>query len=182
MLFKNILITFLAAAIATEAAIVPTVDEVAELALVKKDQEGDITKVTRDDHDHEDHEHENVNPATTFSVSQCRFEGQNQFCVDQNGVEGMMVPSPPNQENAPTNYDGCHNHEDDTFCMSNNQEIQFIRGANPNRENNGTNTAANTATNAPPNGPPTTSRNGANGHMNAGVLYGILPLLLIMCM
>lgn len=59
-------------------------------------------------------------------ITGCHFHGDTQFCIDQDGAEGSIVPAPTSTSNAPEKYTGCHKHGKDTFCETpDGEEVQF---------------------------------------------------------
>ena len=90
-------------------------------------------QVQTEDHDHED-QTATVAATTTTSASTgqttaitaCHFHGATQFCINGNGVEGIVTPAPTNTQSAPAEYTGCHNHESNMFCMNGEEEVQFL--------------------------------------------------------
>ncbi|CAK9439877.1 uncharacterized protein LODBEIA_P39770 [Lodderomyces beijingensis] len=79
-----------------------------------------------EEHDHEEEEHDH--DEATFSVTECHFDDDVQYCHDPEGNEGYILPAPA-QSNAPSNYTGCHQHDgEDVYCLYGTQEVQFILG------------------------------------------------------
>ncbi|CAI5759404.1 unnamed protein product [Candida verbasci] len=76
----------------------------------------------RDDHDGD------------LVVTDCHFHGEQQYCIDWDGVEGEIQPVP---SDAPDSYGGCHSHGNDTYCLYNNEEIQFIREVETHEDHEG---------------------------------------------
>lgn len=64
----------------------------------------------------------------TTAVTSCHMHGSNQYCIDGEGNEGSIIPSPTSTDMAPPRYTGCHSHGSDTFCLdSSGEEYQFVR-------------------------------------------------------
>lgn len=63
----------------------------------------------------------------TAAVTGCHMHGSEQFCIDNEGNEGLIVPSPSNTQNDPSSYTGCHSHGSETFCLDSlGEEYQFV--------------------------------------------------------
>lgn len=62
----------------------------------------------------------------TTAVTSCHFHGATQLCINGEGHEGVISPTPTNTESAPAQYTGCHHHGSDLFCMAGDIEVQFI--------------------------------------------------------
>lgn len=51
------------------------------------------------------------------AVTGCHMHGSQQYCIDSEGKEGSVVPSPTNTAKAPTSYTECLSHGSDTYCL-----------------------------------------------------------------
>lgn len=62
------------------------------------------------------------------SITGCHFHGATQYCVDSNGVEGVIEGGPTATGSAvPSQYTGCHHHGDDTYCLTEDgEEVEFV--------------------------------------------------------
>lgn len=90
------------------------------------------------DHDHESPGQTNSTQATSTSaghahnggasITGCHFHGTTQYCVDSNGVEGVVEGGPTATGSAvPSQYTGCHQHGDDTYCLAEDgEEVEFV--------------------------------------------------------
>jgi len=90
-------------------------------------------QVQTEDHDHEDQTATvaattttSANTGQTTAITACHFHGATQFCINGNGVEGIVTPAPTNTQSAPAEYTGCHNHGSNMFCMNGEEEVQFL--------------------------------------------------------
>lgn len=72
----------------------------------------------------------------TTAITDCHFHGTTQFCMNGNGVEGIVTPGPTDTKAAPAQYTSCHKHDSQIFCMNGDKEVQFLSGESTSEENN----------------------------------------------
>lgn len=60
--------------------------------------------------------------SSAYSVTSCHFHGNAQYCIDEDGVEGSILPTPSATGNAPQSYTGCHSHGTQTYCLDSSGE------------------------------------------------------------
>lgn len=64
--------------------------------------------------------------ADVTSISDCHYHGDDYFCVDNEGNEGLVSPAPASTESSiPTEYSDCHNHATDVYCMYGSEEVLY---------------------------------------------------------
>ncbi|CDR44315.1 CYFA0S14e01882g1_1 [Cyberlindnera fabianii] len=137
MLLKNIqLFTLMAAAQAASVVVSVYPQETStrvgtdNVVLITRTREAAVTEQPHD-HTHEhSHEHEHSTATATgqtTAVTGCHFHGDTQFCIDGNGVEGVIVGGATASADAPESYTGCHVHDAaETYCLdASGEEVQF---------------------------------------------------------
>lgn len=63
----------------------------------------------------------------TTAITSCHYHGTTQYCIDGQGVEGVVVGAQTKTSGAPTEYTSCHAHSaEETYCVDpDGEEVQF---------------------------------------------------------